>query len=346
VKPENASRTVDAHLHTLHLREPFRIAHGVSSTRTVLRLSRDGAIGEAPFVPYYEDPPEEVLHWIETLHDPEECGAENAPRTVRLAFELLQLDAEGKRAGKSLGELFKVPFVQPQPVARSVSIPENLEDFSQKILRLTTQFSILKLKLGSGCIAFDKRVVEHAKEAAPEKVLFADANGGWSIEQAVEILPHLKNLGVAFVEQPIARIGGARAWKTLHETLREDAPPLYADESVQNPFQLEEIGEWIAGVNVKLLKCGSFAGALEFIRLARMRGLRVLLGCMIESSIGTTAASHLAPLADWVDLDGHLWVQNDDYTGIQFDSRGMLLPPTFPGIGAQKREFANQTTRP
>jgi L-alanine-DL-glutamate epimerase-like enolase superfamily enzyme len=91
------------------------------------------------------------------------------------------------------------------------------------------------------------------------------------------------------------------------------------------------------GVNVKLLKCGGWHRAREMILAARVHRLRVMLGCMIEGSIGVTAAAHLAPLADWIDLDGHLYVANDDYEGILYDERGMLVMPQMPGIGVTRR---------
>ena len=329
---------MEAHLQTLHLREPFRIAHGTSHTRTVLRVTHNGAVGEAPFVPYYGECPEESLRWVQSLSSLTDAVPENAPRAVRLALDLLRLDAQGRRFKTSLGALFDIPFSQPLPAARSLSIPRSLDELTQKISTASAQFSRFKLKLGSGSVAFDLALVEHAKNTAPHALFFADANGGWSLAEALEILPRLKRLGLAFVEQPVAHTEGPHAWRTLHEQLGTGAPPLYADESVHGAGDIEEIGEWIAGVNVKLLKCGTFAAAVDCIRAARARGLCVLLGCMIESSIGTSAASHLAPLADWIDLDGHLWLQNDDYEGIQFDSRGMLLPPTLSGIGVLPRK--------
>jgi L-Ala-D/L-Glu epimerase len=91
------------------------------------------------------------------------------------------------------------------------------------------------------------------------------------------------------------------------------------------------------GVNVKLLKCGSFAEGRTAIRFARDLGMKVMLGCMIESSIGVTAAAHLAPLADWIDLDGHLYVANDDYQGIAYDENGHMILPVRPGLGVTPR---------
>ena len=123
----------------------------------------------------------------------------------------------------------------------------------------------------------------------------------------------------------------------LRANLPADAPPIFADESVQSAADLPALAHYIDGVNVKLLKCGSFDGAVAMIAAAREHKLGVLLGCMIESSLGITAAAHLAPWADWIDLDGHLHLSNDDFDGLQFSEEGLLIMPPRPGIGAIPR---------
>ncbi len=331
-----------ARLHTLQLREPFRIAHGVSLTRTVLRVSRLNeefeALGEAPFVPYYTDAPGPTLAWVSSLPTHPDSLPADCPRTARVALDLLRLDSQGKRSGKPIGALFDIPPVPPKPACHSLSIPSNWDAFHRRLDSLHSQFSIFKLKLGSGSMEHDLQIVQHARAAASTAVFFADANGGWSPPEALQILPKLAELGVAFVEQPVAHSLGIDAWKKLRQIPRTEIPPLYADESVQSVGDIYALGEWVDGINIKLLKFGGFEPALEGIRAARSCGLRVLLGCMIESSIGTTAAAHLAPLADWIDLDGHLWVLNDDYEGLRFDPKGRLLVPELPGIGVRKKE--------
>lgn len=328
---------VRALLHPLQLREPFRIAHGVSHARTVLRLFHDEALGEAPFVPYYPDTPEDTLAWLSAHPRPPDPLPTECPRTARLALELLRLDAQGKRSGKTLGALFGIPPLEPRPACHSLSIPNDWDVFQKRLDALRSQFSIFKLKLGSGSLAHDLQIVRRAKATVPEAVFFADANGGWSLHEAIEILPQLAELGIAFVEQPIAACLGLDAWKTLRKLPPHAMPPLYADESVQSIADIYALRAWVDGINIKLLKFGSFERALEGIRTASACGLRVLLGCMIESSIGTTAASHLAALADWIDLDGHRWVLGDEYEGITFDPQGRLHVPARPGIGVRKK---------
>jgi L-alanine-DL-glutamate epimerase-like enolase superfamily enzyme len=328
---------LQARLHTLRLREPFRIAHGVSHTRTVLRLSESESLGEAPFVPYYPETPEETLRWFNQHSDAWNAGTgEDAPRTARLAIDLLRLDAKGRRLQTPLGELFGISAKTGLKASRSLSIPENLEALASTLRRLRGQFSLFKLKLGSGSLPFDFAIVEHALKTVPEATFFADANGGWTLEECISILPKINDLRIAFIEQPLPRTAPVEAWKALHQTLGKNMPPLFADESIQGDRDIQNFRPWIQGVNVKLLKSGTFSGALQSIRTARDLGLQVLLGCMIESCIGTTAASHLAPLADWIDLDGHLWVHEEPYSGISFDAQGHLLPSRLPGIGVRR----------
>ncbi len=113
--------------------------------------------------------------------------------------------------------------------------------------------------------------------------------------------------------------------------------PLFADESAQTSDDVPRLAGVADGVNVKLLKCGGWHRAMEMILASRVHGLRVLLGSMVESSIGVTAAAQLAGLADWIDLDGHLFVANDDYDGLRYDGEGTLIVPDRPGIGVVRK---------
>lgn len=319
------------------LSQPFRIAHGDSSERIVLRLRQGEAIGEAPFVPYYPDTPEAVGIWLEQ-RDPnrlwtleEEVGA---PAVVRLAADLLRQDSAAKKHGLSVWKLLGQPNPSGMRACRSVGIPSDLKDFSEQVRCFSRQFHVLKLKLGSGNSAFDEAIVAAAREAAPKAVLFGDANGGWSIPEAAALLPKMEELGLAFVEQPVHHAGGIEAWRELHAARSSHSLPLYADESAQTISDICELAGLVQGVNIKLLKSGGFAGALARLASARALGLGALLGCMIETSLGVTAAAHLAGAFDWIDLDGHLYLANNDFEGLAYDSDGRLQMPARPGIGA------------
>lgn len=341
-----------AEVKTLLLTEPFRIAHGESFERQVLRVhAKQGdieAVGEAPFVPYYPDDPSESMAVLKALRDPlsaDEIPAD-APRTVRLALELLRADLAGKLAKEPMNKaaLTATPKIwEPRWAAhdplgilgcRSFSIPVDLDAFAEKVRDVNRQFSVLKLKLGSGNVEHDELIVARARNAAPNAKIFADANGGWTVEEAALIIPEIKRWNLEFIEQPISHNSGVEGWRELRGLLGRCKVKLFADEGAQCCKDVGELKGLADGVNVKLLKCGGWDKAKLMISFAQSCDMTVMLGCMIESSIGTTAAAHLAPLADWIDLDGHLYVANDDYEGIQYDKHGRLVMPTVPGIGA------------
>lgn len=325
-----------ATLHTLHLREAFHIAHGVSTTRTVLRLHRDGLVAEAPFVPYYGDDPNEALARLDELENEEDL-----PRTVRLAINLMEHETAARAAWRPLSawaqEKLGLPTDFLPPGCRSLGIPEDLERFAEQVASVARQFQVIKLKLGSGDLGLDLAIVAVARRAAPQAALLLDVNGGWDPTEAPLMIAKLMSYRPTLIEQAIHHRQPPEQWGELRRELPEGAPLLYADESVQTSEDLRAFAPHLDGVNVKLLKCGSFDGAVEMIAAAREHGLGILLGCMIESSLGTTAAAHLAAWADWIDLDGHLHIENDDYRGIDYSVDGRLLMPERPGIGAVPR---------
>lgn len=330
----------EVELKTLHLTTPFRIAHGVSATRQVVRVYEGEAVGEAPFVPYYGEDVEATLTWLRGVRDVFAAVPVNAPRAGRLALDLLRLDLEGRAADVPLSA--QVPMTLPRragrvQACRSFSIPTDLAAFAELVTETARQFGVLKLKLGCGDGAFDEEIVATARRAAPEAKLLADVNGGWSVTEAARLIPKLGMYEIALIEQPIHHAGGVEAWRELRAALPAQVTPLFADESAQTSADVPLLKGLVEGVNVKLLKCGSFSGAITMIESARIHGLGVLLGCMIESSIGVTAAAHLAPWADWVDLDGHLYLSDDDYTGLTFDAEGCVVMPERAGIGTVRR---------
>ena len=323
-----------AELRTLRLIEPFRIAHGTSAERTVLRVRHGDAVGEAPFVPYYKEEPSATLRWLQGLGWNGGPAPAEGPRAGRLALDLLWHDIIGKQRGESLGAMWRLDAAKSPPGCRSFSIPSDLDSFAEKIHRVSLQFRVLKLKLGSGNIDFDEAIVAKACEAAPHARIMADVNGGWSVAEAAKLIPILARRGLKLIEQPVHHDGGVEVWRELRKAIPSSCSiPLYADESTQKADDVRMFAGVADGVNVKLLKCGSMEQAKTMIRFARDLRMKVMLGCMIESSIGITAAAHLAPLADWIDLDGHLYVADNDYEGICYDADGALVMPGRPGIG-------------
>ena len=321
---------------TLHLTEPFRIAHGTSATRQVLRATHGARVTEAPFVPYYGEDPEATLGVVNQAVLPEKL-----PRTAGLALNLLRHDIIGHQTGRPLSAFAEsklgLPDTPVPPGCRSFSIPTDLGAFAEKVGLIAQQFPVLKLKLGSGDLGLDIATVSVARMAAPEAQLLLDVNGGWDMAEAPLMVEKVAEYSPALIEQPIHHRLGADAWEELRAQLPGNAPPIFADESIQSLEDIAALADFVDGVNIKLLKAGSFDAAVAMIAAAKAHSLQVLLGCMIETSLGTTAAAHLAPWADWIDLDGHFYVANDDFAGITYDATGRLIMPARPGIGAIPR---------
>lgn len=229
------------------------------------------------------------------------------------------------------GKRFGIPTchwlgLAPAPLPlTSVTIGLDAPDRMAERARAAAGFPILKLKLGG---ADDEEKLRRVRAAIPEKTLRVDANEAWDLDTALGMLPLLKKCGVEFLEQPLPRddLAGLRR-------LREQGVlPIVADESCVRPADVIRVAGCVDAVNVKLAKCGGIRQALKMIHLARAHGLKVMLGCMVESSLGIAAAAQLGPLADWLDLDGHLLLANDPFTGIGGEG-GRLRIGTSPGLG-------------
>ncbi len=321
---------------TLQLTEPFRIAHGTSATREVLRAANGEHVTEAPFVPYYGEDPAQTLALLQQAVLPEKL-----PRTAALALNLMRHEIICQQTGRPLAafaesKLGAAAHAAP-PGCRSFSIPTGLDAFGDRVREISQQFPVLKLKLGSGDLGLDIATVSVARMAAPDAHLLLDVNGGWDLAEAPLMIEKLAEYSPALIEQPIHHRLGADAWEELRALLPGNPPPIFADESVQTVEDVRALADFVDGVNIKLLKSGSFDAAVAMVEAAKKQSLQVLLGCMIETSLGTTAAAHLAPWADWIDLDGHFYVANDDYTGLMYDADGKLMMPNRPGIGAVPR---------
>ncbi len=326
-------------LTTIHLSESFRIAHGATQERQVIRLRAEGAAGpargEAPFVPYYAEKPELTTAWLaqfSTVPD----SVPDGPRAGRLALDVLRHDLLAQAAGVPLWKFLSLDASRLPPLCRSIGIPEDIARFRRRIATIAAQFPVLKLKLGSGSADFDEEIVAAARESAPGHRMFADANAGWSAETAAALIPRLVRYGLEFIEQPVGR-DSLDGWRELRARLPRCPLPLFADESAQDAADVARLDGLADGVNVKLVKAGGIDRALEMIAAARARRMPVLLGCMIESSLGLTAAAHLAPLADLADLDGHLYLARDDFEGLQITPDGRLVLPEAPGLGVRER---------
>jgi L-alanine-DL-glutamate epimerase-like enolase superfamily enzyme len=184
---------------------------------------------------------------------------------------------------------------------------------------------VLKIKVG---LDTDEATVE-AVRSVTKTPLRVDANEGWkSREEAVRKINWLESQGVEFIEQPMpaSMIGDIR-WVRSKVHI-----PIIADEACLHSRDIPELATAYDGVNVKIDKCGGMLEAFRMIQVARSLGLKVMLGCMVSSSVAVTAAAHLSPLVDYADLDGNLLISNDPYTGVLVE-KGKLILPNRPGLG-------------
>ena len=195
---------------------------------------------------------------------------------------------------------------------------------------------VVKLKLGT---PRDIEIVE-AVRSRYTGMLRIDANEAWTPEDAVVTLRALAKFDIEFCEQPIPSGTPERLrW------ISERSPiPIVADEDSRDARDIAQLKDCVAGVNIKLVKIGGIRAALDGIRTARALGLKIMLGCMVESSLLATAAAQLSPLADWADIDGPFLIAEDPYTGVTYED-GKLVLPSLPGLGVVERGDAAHTAR-
>jgi L-Ala-D/L-Glu epimerase / N-acetyl-D-glutamate racemase len=196
-------------------------------------------------------------------------------------------------------------------------------------VREAAQYPVLKVKLGTDR---DLEIIETVRAAAPDKVLRVDANAAWTPMHAVQMIPRLAALGVEYVEQPVA----ATDVEGLRFVRERSVLPIIADESCVMATDIPRLVGAVDGINIKLSKCGGLRQALMMIATARSHAMRVMAGCMIETSLGITAAAHLAPLLDYADFDGAALLADDPYVGATITG-GRIALPTGPGLGVRAR---------
>ena len=330
---------------SLNLETPFRIAHGTSLARynVLVRITSGEhyGLGEAAPVRQHHESQDGVLAYLADLppldgspfHLEEILSAlPQGSQSARAAIDIALHDLIGKQLGIPLYRLFGLNPGSAPPTSMTISI--GTEQEVQGWARTAAErFSILKLKLGQ------ERSLElvRAVRAVTDARLVADANCAWTVEQAKGLIPAMADLGLEWIEQPLPEedLDGLRQ-------IREFSPlPIFADEPVRTARDIPRLAGCVDGVNIKLMKAGGLREAMRMIAVARAHGLQVMLGCMIETSVGITAAAHLAPLVDWADLDGNQTVINDPFTGVRVKD-GRLVLPDGPGLGVEPRPDGNR----
>jgi len=332
----------------LTLRTPFTLSYGTTTVRENLLIRlRTGdqlALGEAAIVPYYHETAARVAAYVTSpaalgavQRDPLHLeDALNALPPTPSSFARAALDiALHDRWGSALGEpLYRLWGLNPQRIpatSYTIAMDDDEAAYLERVRTAGQRFGLLKLKAGSPAgWERDWQRIQAARRVT-EAALCVDANNGWDRVAAQAIIPRLGELGVVFVEQPLPR-DDLDGWREVRRALPADHPPLFADEAVQGVESVAPLAGLADGINIKLAKCGGLRPARDMIALARAFGMQVMIGCMVESSVAVTAAAHLAPLADYADLDANLLIADDPFQGVLLDGDRLILPDR-PGLG-------------
>lgn len=326
----------------LQLTHPFKIARRATDAyRQVLSIELDGGIGEAAPARFYGETVQTVATALETmapaldgnLDEIQDVMAEieatlGGNYAAKSAIDMALHDRLGKKLGIPLYQLWGLNPQKTPYTAFTIGLDEP-EVMAEKTRRAEV-YPILKVKLGT---PRDIEIIQTLRNVT-DKPIYVDANTAWSPKEAVRKIRELARYGVELVEQP-TKSDDRAGLKFVRE---HTELPIIADESIKRATDIPALAECVDGINIKLVKCGGLLEARRMIHLARAHGLLVMLGCMIESSLGITAAAHLTPLVDYADLDGNLLIANDPYTGVTLD-KGKLILPKRPGIGVQQNQI-------
>ena len=333
-----------AEILTLKTKHPFKIARGNQDTyRTVLVKVVDldwmEGWGEAAPQRFYGETPETVLASFEVYatampEDPFQLEETEAAlervmtgnNAARAALSTALHDLVGKRLGIPLWKLWGLDPAKAPKSTFTIGI-DTAERIRMKV-READEYPILKVKLG---LDNDMEILQAIRDVT-NKELRVDANCGWTRKQAIRMLPVLEEFGVTVLEQPLL----PDDLEGLAAVARASRLPVVVDESCLVANDIPKLVGLVDGINIKLAKTASLREAIRMIAIARAHHLMVMVGCMIESSIGITAAAHFTPLVDIADLDGAALLAQDPYQGATIH-RGQIELPTGPGLGVAVR---------
>jgi L-alanine-DL-glutamate epimerase-like enolase superfamily enzyme len=246
--------------------------------------------------------------------------------SARAALSAALHDLVGKRLGIPVYRLWGLDPCQAPKSTFTIGLDEP-ERIKSKV-REAEQFPILKVKLGTDR---DLEILRAIRDTT-DKEIRVDANCGWTVKGAIRMLPVLEEFGVTVLEQPLP----PEDLDGLATITAQAEIPVIADESCKTVADIPPLIGKVDGINIKLAKCGGLREALRMIAVARAHGLMVMVGCMIESSLGISAAAHFTPLVDIVDLDGAALLSNDPFVGAHIDG-GQVSLPSGPGLGVKRR---------
>lgn len=354
----------------LPLRHAWTIAHGTRTVQKNLVVSLHDTetgqtgYGEAAAIPYFgvtvegmiqaltgesllevveaEGAPSQVgdllrgalqrLEADNTLGTFFKLGTPEHPRTAATMFALCALDQAlhdlwGKRQGGTVWQLWGHDLATCPPSDYTIGMAE--PDVMAAKLNEFPGFPVYKIKLGTGSPETDLQLVQRLRQET-DATFRVDANTAWTAEQAIAISEPLKNLGVEFIEQPLKR----DLPRSEHEAVyAASALPIMADESCITESDVDACAGCFHGINIKLTKCGGMTPARRMITRAREHGMKVMIGCMTETTVGISAIGQLLPLLDYVDMDGALLLGEDIADGVKVGPDGVAVFPDTPGNG-------------
>ncbi|MGC4099818.1 dipeptide epimerase [Ferruginibacter sp.] len=325
--------------YNLPFKHPFTISKGTKTHQPTLIVELDfmgiKGYGEAPAIAYYNIPVEKMIADLEAKKIFIEKYAFNEPERywhylhhllpantfLVCALDIAAWDIYGKLKRKQLHELWNLDTAKSPITDFTIGI-DSIDNMVNKMKE--RPWPIYKVKVG---VEGDVEMVAALRKHT-DAILRVDANAGWTLEQALQKIPQLKELGVEMVEQPLAKDN----WEGMKILYQQSALPLYADEACVLETDVEKCSGHFHGINIKLTKCSGITPARRMITKARELGMEVMIGCMNESSVGTAAIAQLAPLLDKVDMDGPLLLTEDVATGVTFD-QGKIIYNQLPGLG-------------
>lgn len=342
---------LDYTTYRLDCKRPFTISRSSNShyDRVFIYLEQDCIVGRgeaAPSERYNEstvqisDILKEGIRLPKNISDIEEVidlfdDYTRGIKAFRSACVNALLDWWTLKNQQSITDYFNIDNKNNTPTSYTIAI-SNLSDLKEKIEE-TKEYKIIKIKLGTDK---DKEIIREIRKHTNKKIR-VDANEAWNLDTAVEICNWLAEKNVELVEQPLPE----RELDKMSELKAHSPLPLIADENCHNSKDIEKLVDGFNGINIKLAKCGGLDEAMRMINLAKKYKLKIMLGCMIESSLGITAIGQLASEADYLDIDGNLLIKNDPYCGIKINC-GIPKIPNAYGMGIELNDkFAQQNSQ-
>lgn len=320
---------------------PFTISKGTKTHQPTLLVELEHmgirGYGEAPAITYYNIPVEKMVEDLErkkmfvekfAFTDPERYWHylhHLLPQNNFLvcALDMAAWDLFGKLRRQSLSALWKSDRTLMPITDYTIGI-DTVEKMVAKMEE--KPWPVYKIKVG---IPGDIELVAALRKKT-NAIFRVDANAGWTLEEALTKIPQLKELGVELVEQPLAKDN----WEDMKLLYEQSVLPLFADESCVREDDVDKCLHHFHGINIKLTKCSGITPARRMIQRAREIGLKIMIGCMNESTVGSAAIAHLAPQIDYLDMDGPLLLAADIATGLQYDY-GKVAVSDKPGLGIE-----------